>query len=105
MARCGKNSLPGSSDRGSPNGKESAEVIRANLNSQFFQEGESISVTVSTSRDLELSGSIFRIGYYGDKVEGRSSKSIRSSLGGPQLLAPLGMMTMRPWKNGVIFFP
>ena len=60
-----ENSLPGSSDWGSPNGKESAEVIRAKLNSQFFREGESISVTVSTSRDLELSGSIFRIGYYG----------------------------------------
>lgn len=62
-----ENALPGSSTWGSPKGSESTSIFRAKLNSQMFRVGDSVEVSAVSSRDLQLSGEIYRIGHYGEQ--------------------------------------
>ena len=80
-----ENSLPGSSDWGSPNGKESSEIIRAKLNSQLYQQGDEISIGVRIARDMELTCNIFRIGYYGGQGGRRIAHVGKKEVGGASL--------------------
>ena len=90
-----ENSLPGNRGWGAPHGKESVEQFKSCLNSLIFQIGDRLEVYGIAREDNQLSGGIYRIGYY----EGTGSRKI----------ADLGTVEIESanewWEEGVVDGP